>query len=82
MSSLNQGKLNNGSLIVILLGVMVAWTGIEHYCMGRFDPAPSADKAEEFVVCSQYSLLLFIVPSYPFLYVIALFWNRKQDYKI
>lgn len=30
-------------------GVMVAWTGIEHYCMGRFDPAPSADKAEEFV---------------------------------
>ncbi|KAF2282677.1 hypothetical protein GH714_043787 [Hevea brasiliensis] len=30
-------------------GVMVAWTGIEHFCMGRFDPPPLADEAEDFV---------------------------------
>ncbi|KDP28771.1 hypothetical protein JCGZ_14542 [Jatropha curcas] len=30
-------------------GVMVAWTGIEHFCMGRFDPPPPADEAEDFV---------------------------------
>ncbi|XP_050236642.1 probable tRNA N6-adenosine threonylcarbamoyltransferase, mitochondrial [Mercurialis annua] len=29
-------------------GVMVAWTGIEHFCMGRFDPPPPADEPEDF----------------------------------
>ncbi|KAF5731652.1 hypothetical protein HS088_TW18G00336 [Tripterygium wilfordii] len=30
-------------------GVMVAWTGIEHFRMGRFDPPPPADEPEDFV---------------------------------
>ncbi|XXG43144.1 hypothetical protein AAC387_Pa01g3251 [Persea americana] len=30
-------------------GVMVAWTGIEHFRMGRFDPPPPADEADDFV---------------------------------
>ncbi|CAN0889849.1 Probable tRNA N6-adenosine threonylcarbamoyltransferase, mitochondrial [Linum grandiflorum] len=29
-------------------GVMVAWTGIEHFRMGRFDPPPPRDKPEDF----------------------------------
>ncbi|KAG2729676.1 hypothetical protein I3843_01G256200 [Carya illinoinensis] len=30
-------------------GVMVAWTGIEHLRMGRFDPPPPADEPEDLV---------------------------------
>lgn len=30
-------------------GVMVAWTGIENFCMGRFDPPPPADEPEDIV---------------------------------
>ncbi|XP_052179771.1 probable tRNA N6-adenosine threonylcarbamoyltransferase, mitochondrial [Diospyros lotus] len=30
-------------------GVMVAWTGIEHFRVGRFDPPPPADEAEDTV---------------------------------
>ncbi|XP_021756288.1 probable tRNA N6-adenosine threonylcarbamoyltransferase, mitochondrial [Chenopodium quinoa] len=30
-------------------GVMVAWTGIEHFQMGRFDPPPPADEPEDTV---------------------------------
>ncbi|XP_030491731.2 probable tRNA N6-adenosine threonylcarbamoyltransferase, mitochondrial isoform X2 [Cannabis sativa] len=30
-------------------GVMVAWTGIEHFRVGRFDPAPPAEEPEDFV---------------------------------
>ncbi|KAE7997093.1 hypothetical protein FH972_001759 [Carpinus fangiana] len=30
-------------------GVMVAWTGIEHFRVGRFDPPPPADEPEDFV---------------------------------
>jgi N6-L-threonylcarbamoyladenine synthase len=30
---------------------MVAWTGIEHFRVGRFDPPPPADEPEDFVVC-------------------------------
>ncbi|KAJ8466285.1 hypothetical protein OPV22_028837 [Ensete ventricosum] len=28
-------------------GVMVAWTGIEHFLIGRFDPPPPADEPED-----------------------------------
>ncbi|KAI3428972.1 putative tRNA N6-adenosine threonylcarbamoyltransferase [Psidium guajava] len=28
-------------------GVMIAWTGIEHFRMGRFDPPPPADEPED-----------------------------------
>ncbi|CAL9078836.1 unnamed protein product [Musa textilis] len=28
-------------------GVMVAWTGIEHFLLGRFDPPPPADEPED-----------------------------------
>ncbi|XP_057959672.1 probable tRNA N6-adenosine threonylcarbamoyltransferase, mitochondrial isoform X2 [Malania oleifera] len=31
-------------------GVMVAWTGIEHFCMGRFDPPPAANEPEDSVL--------------------------------
>ncbi|KAK4788010.1 hypothetical protein SAY86_019329 [Trapa natans] len=30
-------------------GVMVAWTGIEHFRMGRFDPPPPADEPDDIV---------------------------------
>ncbi|GAB4861896.1 glutamated carboxypeptidase [Ancistrocladus abbreviatus] len=30
-------------------GVMVAWTGIEHFCQGRFDPPPPANEPEDAV---------------------------------
>ncbi|KAJ4727144.1 O-sialoglycoprotein endopeptidase [Melia azedarach] len=30
-------------------GVMVAWTGVEHFCVGRFDPPPPANEPEDFV---------------------------------
>lgn len=34
-----------------MLGVMVAWTGIEHFLVGRFDPPPPADEPEDALVC-------------------------------
>ncbi|KAK2650574.1 hypothetical protein Ddye_018063 [Dipteronia dyeriana] len=30
-------------------GVMVAWTGMENFCMGRYDPPPPADDPEDFM---------------------------------
>ncbi|KAI4356781.1 hypothetical protein L6164_000773 [Bauhinia variegata] len=30
-------------------GVMIAWTGIEHFRMGRYDPPPPAEDPEDFV---------------------------------
>ncbi|XP_077235496.1 glycoprotease 1 [Tasmannia lanceolata] len=30
-------------------GVMIAWTGIEHFRLGRYDPPPPADEPEDFV---------------------------------
>lgn len=38
-------------ILITLLrtGVMVAWTGIEHFRVGRYEPAP-ADDPEDFVV--------------------------------
>ncbi|XP_014514497.1 probable tRNA N6-adenosine threonylcarbamoyltransferase, mitochondrial isoform X1 [Vigna radiata var. radiata] len=30
-------------------GVMIAWTGIEHFRMGRYDPPPPAEEPENFV---------------------------------
>lgn len=30
---------------------MVAWTGIEHFRQGRFDPPPPAKEPEDIVVC-------------------------------
>lgn len=46
---------------------MVAWTGIEHYRMGRFDPPPPADEPEDFMVCfnilfTYYDHISFIYP--------------------
>lgn len=35
----------------VLIGVMVAWTGIEHFRLGRFDPPPPANEPEDVVVC-------------------------------
>lgn len=33
------------------IDVMIAWTGIEHFRMGRYDPPPPAEEPEDFVVC-------------------------------
>lgn len=30
-------------------GVMVAWTGLEHFRMGRYDPPPPANEPEDYV---------------------------------
>ncbi|KAG0500297.1 hypothetical protein HPP92_000369 [Vanilla planifolia] len=30
-------------------GVMVAWTGIEHFLLGRYDPPPPVNEAEDYV---------------------------------
>lgn len=29
---------------------MIAWTGIEHFRVGRFDPPPPADETEDTIV--------------------------------
>lgn len=31
---------------------MIAWTGIEHFLSGRFDPPPPANEPEDAMVCS------------------------------
>lgn len=28
----------------------MAWTGLEHFCVGRYDPPPPAEESEDFVV--------------------------------
>lgn len=33
---------------------MVAWAGIEHFRMGRFDPPPPPYEPEDTVVCFNY----------------------------
>ena len=45
---------------------MVAWTGIEHFRMGRFDPPPPADEPEDFVVClnNWLTFLLYFTHSF------------------
>lgn len=42
---------------------MVAWTGIEHFRMGRFDPPPSANELEDARVSLLSSLILIIYKS-------------------
>ncbi|KAH1163019.1 hypothetical protein GLYMA_01G139900v4 [Glycine max] len=32
-----------------LSSVMIAWTGIEHFRMGRYDPPPPAEEPEDFL---------------------------------
>ncbi|KAL6004853.1 glutamated carboxypeptidase [Asimina triloba] len=34
-------------ILICLIGVMIAWTGIEHFRLGRFDPPPPADEPED-----------------------------------
>lgn len=41
---------------------MVAWTGIEHFQMGRYDPPPPADEPEDAVVCLSITLKLILFP--------------------
>ena len=36
---------------LVLIGVMVAWTGIENFLEGRYDPPPPASEPEDYVVC-------------------------------
>lgn len=32
---------------------MVAWTGIENFRVGRFEPPPPANDPEDYVVCNE-----------------------------
>lgn len=41
----------------VLIGVMVAWTGIEHFRLGRYDLPPPANEPEDAVVCLFLALL-------------------------
>lgn len=36
--------------LVSVAGVMIAWTGIEHFHMGRYDPPPPACEPDDAVV--------------------------------
>lgn len=40
---------------------MVAWTGIEQFYVGRFEPPPPADEPEDFVVCANAFAYFFTV---------------------
>ncbi|XP_029148900.1 probable tRNA N6-adenosine threonylcarbamoyltransferase, mitochondrial isoform X3 [Arachis hypogaea] len=42
-------------------GVMVAWTGIEHFRMGRYHPSLPAEEPEDFVVCFLISTICFLI---------------------
>lgn len=42
---------------------MIAWTGIEHFRMGRFDPPPPADEPDDAMV-SLIFMSLFVIPKY------------------
>lgn len=33
---------------------MVAWTGIEQFRVGRYDPPPPAEDPEDYVVCLNF----------------------------
>lgn len=35
---------------LFMIGVMIAWTGIEHFHMGRYDPPPPACEPEDAMV--------------------------------
>lgn len=54
---------------------MVAWTGIEQFRVGRFDPPPPAEEPEDFVVCLHLPITCDFIPSlipcFPFL---VLYW--------
>lgn len=36
----------------------MAWTGIEHFRMGRYDPPPPPEDPEDFVVCLDMFVVL------------------------
>lgn len=36
------------------IGVMIAWTGIENFRVGRYDPPPPANDPDDFMVCGKY----------------------------
>lgn len=48
--------------LYIWLGVMVAWTGIEQFRVGRFDPPPPAEEPEDFVVCLNILITCDCIP--------------------
>lgn len=41
---------------LVISGVMVAWTGLEHFRVGRYDPPPPADEPDDIVVCFKESV--------------------------
>lgn len=41
-------------LLSFEIGVMVAWTGIENFRVGRYDPPPPANDPDDFMVCGKY----------------------------
>lgn len=47
-------------LCYFLTGVMIAWTGIEHFRLGRYDPPPPADEPEDSVVWIFIWIIIFL----------------------
>lgn len=63
------------------LGVMVAWTGLEHFRVGRYDPPPPANEPEDYVVCFLIWFLIMIdFWEYCFIQITVLVWARKQNH--
>ena len=56
---------------------MVAWTGIEHFSVGRFDPPPSVDELEDAVV-STASYFLFAISLISLIKQNLGFWHTWQ----
>ncbi|KAK9143347.1 hypothetical protein Syun_012747 [Stephania yunnanensis] len=47
----NQYLMIRLNQIVEQNGVMIAWTGIEHFTWGRYDPPPPADEPDDALLC-------------------------------
>lgn len=51
----------------------MAWTGIENFRMGRFDPPPPADEPEDFVVCMKtlITYYCFSINFFIFMFIVS-----------
>lgn len=51
----------------------MAWTGIENFRMGRFDPPPPADEPEDIVVCMKtlITYYCFSINFFIFMFIVS-----------
>lgn len=66
------------------IGVMVAWTGIEHFRVGRYDPPPPAEEPEDCMVCflNIDNLKHFLSAYYAFLLWISIESLFSEKHKV